>query len=148
MICQPFPLLCLPWPLLSIYSTIQRLVYLHSLKRPKREIFVTELFTLSNPTWDGDLGLKQRIDFKQFQADFHNFVLLATTESSAKIVWRTLSQWQKWFSTRSACGKAGWQIFEILREFLQRFIGKNVSLAKNDKHAHSAWLIFKILRNR
>jgi hypothetical protein len=74
--------------------------------------------------------------------------LLATTESSAKIVWRTLSQWQKWFSTRSACGKAGWQIFEILREFLQRFIGKNVSLAKNDKHAHSAWLIFKILRNR
>jgi hypothetical protein len=42
------------------------LVYLHSLKMPKREIFVTELFTLSDPTWVGDLGPKQRIDFEQF----------------------------------------------------------------------------------
>jgi hypothetical protein len=31
------------------------------LKVPKREIFVTVLYTLSDPIWLGDLGLKKKI---------------------------------------------------------------------------------------
>jgi hypothetical protein len=46
------------------------------LKEPKREIFVNEFFTLSDPIWVGDLV---------------TCFILAMTDSSAKIVLRTVS---------------------------------------------------------
>ncbi len=38
-------------------------MHLTILKVPKREIFVTELYTLSDPIWVGDLGTEAKNPF-------------------------------------------------------------------------------------
>ena len=62
------------------------------LKVPKREIFVTELFILSDPIWVGDLRTepKKTICVK-CKADICHFVSLPMTEYAVKIIPRLLS---------------------------------------------------------
>ncbi len=56
---------------------------------PKREIFVTEFFTLSDPIWVGDLRTEPKIYFRR--ADIRHFVFLAMTKHAVKIIPRLLS---------------------------------------------------------
>ncbi len=58
---------------------------------PKREIFVTELFTLSGPIWIGDLRTDQKIHLCEVLVDIPHFVLLPMTECAVKIIPRLLS---------------------------------------------------------
>jgi hypothetical protein len=57
---------------------------------PKCEIFVTELFTLSDPIWEGDLRTEPKNLFVYsvvfFGADIRHFVFLAMTEYAVKII--------------------------------------------------------------
>ncbi len=64
------------------------------LKVPKREIFVTELFILSDPIWVGDLRNESKKNFcVKCKADIPHFVSLPVTEYAVKIIPRPLSVW-------------------------------------------------------
>jgi len=67
------------------------------LKVPKCEIFITKLYTLSEPFWVGDLGSEAKTSiFVSFKADICHF-FLTMTESSAKIIPRILSGPKNYF---------------------------------------------------
>jgi hypothetical protein len=62
------------------------------LKVPKREIFVTELSTLSDPIWVGDLRNEPKNPFDvNCWVDIPRFAFLAMTEYAVKIIPRLLS---------------------------------------------------------
>jgi hypothetical protein len=62
------------------------------LKVPKCEIFITELYTLSDPIWVGDLGSEAKHQFfESLKADVFHFLFLTMTDSSATIIPRILS---------------------------------------------------------
>ncbi len=67
----------------------------HLLKVPKREIFVTELFILSDPIWVGDLRTEP-------------IKPSTPTEWALKIIHK--SYWVD--------GRAGWQILEVISRLL------------------------------
>jgi hypothetical protein len=48
--------------ILECKQSKETIIYIH-LKVPKREIFVTELFTLSDPIWVGDLRTEPKKPF-------------------------------------------------------------------------------------
>jgi hypothetical protein len=50
------------------------------LKVPKREKFVTELFTLSDPIWKGDMRTEPKNHLCKVLSDIRHFVSLAMTE--------------------------------------------------------------------
>jgi hypothetical protein len=63
---------------------------LHNLKMPKGEIFLTKLYTLNDPIWEGDLGTNTQQSVKIVKRLLrhlllsHRQKLFAASESSAK----------------------------------------------------------------
>ncbi len=94
------------------------------LKFHKCEIFLTEWFKLSNPSWEGDLGTEAKNQCMKFLGWYRQ--KLFSKHSAIGKNWLVNIHRQILFSAHSAGGKARWQIFKIFKLFVASWVmGKN-----------------------